>query len=180
MEEISLRFRRDSETHKHHGEISTNLGKMEDISPRSRRDLKSRKHHFKISKNLGNLAGNLFIALFLTFSASLLSSFTFLFCATVFCWSRSASSSLTMRSYRACFTSVSSGVLISLDLSSSLIFFLYALASRPYLFLTPLVNLKFGGFYLQKVFSDFIPLSTSLNCPTLCASKRAVRQHFSD
>ena len=65
------------------------------------------------------LSPSLSIALFLTSSASFLSSFTFLFCATVSCWSRSASCSLTMRSSRACSTSVSSGVLIPLDLSSS-------------------------------------------------------------
>ena len=42
MEEILPRSRRDSETHKHHGEISTNLGEILVISVRwriSRQDL---------------------------------------------------------------------------------------------------------------------------------------------
>ena len=60
MEEISPRSRRDLESRKHHGEISTilarfksrqdlgNLVEMEEISPRSRRDLESKKHHGEI------------------------------------------------------------------------------------------------------------------------------------
>ena len=34
---------------KHHGEVSTNFGKMEDISPRSRRDLECHERHGEIS-----------------------------------------------------------------------------------------------------------------------------------
>ena len=59
MEEISPQSRRDSETHKHHGEISTNLGEISvissAISPRSRRDLEFHKHHEEISTSFYNL-----------------------------------------------------------------------------------------------------------------------------
>ena len=49
MEEILPRSRQDSETRKHHGEISTNLSEMEDILLQSRQDLESHKHDGKIS-----------------------------------------------------------------------------------------------------------------------------------
>ena len=58
MEEISPWSHRDSEIHKHHGEISTNLGEMEDILLRSRRDLESHKHHAEISTNLSEISVN--------------------------------------------------------------------------------------------------------------------------
>ena len=58
MEEISPRSRQDSEIHKHHGEISTNLGKIEDIWQRSRISPRLPRSHHDVCEilNLGEIA----------------------------------------------------------------------------------------------------------------------------